>query len=194
MSACTTPPSLICLQYTFEQHPGNVESVNNLVPPDGAISGLPVHLEFRTCHFVFAPSSFASVHLAPVVVARLRRRLARRRGFVQGMAADLVQAAAHSRPGSGKCNSWQQLQINSPEQDYRVPYTNLIQYGQECAEQRRQRHSTGRLEPRRPGRRRSGAGHRSGPGHLAGTARRHRPNPGQGREDDSVRQTRSGPT
>lgn len=31
-------------------------------------------------------------------------------------------------------NSWQQLQIDSPEQDYRVAYTNLIQYGQECAD------------------------------------------------------------
>jgi Domain of unknown function (DUF6259) len=31
-------------------------------------------------------------------------------------------------------NSWQQLQINTPEQDYRVPYTNLVQYGRECAD------------------------------------------------------------
>jgi hypothetical protein len=31
-------------------------------------------------------------------------------------------------------NSWQQLQINTPEQDYRVPFTNLLQYGEECAD------------------------------------------------------------
>jgi hypothetical protein len=30
-------------------------------------------------------------------------------------------------------NSWQQLQINSPEQDYRVPYAGLVRYGEECA-------------------------------------------------------------
>jgi hypothetical protein len=30
-------------------------------------------------------------------------------------------------------NSWQQLQIDSPEQDFRVPYTNLLAYGEECA-------------------------------------------------------------
>lgn len=30
-------------------------------------------------------------------------------------------------------HSWQQLQINTPEQDYRVPYTNLLAYGEECA-------------------------------------------------------------
>src|ERR1035438_951426 len=32
-------------------------------------------------------------------------------------------------------NSWQQLQINSPEQDYRVPYTGLVKYGEECAKE-----------------------------------------------------------
>ena len=31
-------------------------------------------------------------------------------------------------------NAWQQIQIDSPEQDYRVAYTNLIEYGQECAD------------------------------------------------------------
>lgn len=30
-------------------------------------------------------------------------------------------------------NTWQQLQINTPEQDFRVPYTNLLAYGEECA-------------------------------------------------------------
>jgi hypothetical protein len=31
-------------------------------------------------------------------------------------------------------NAWQQIQIDSPEQDYRVAYTNLIYYGQQCAD------------------------------------------------------------
>ncbi|HEU5396309.1 MAG TPA: hypothetical protein VFV81_04020, partial [Verrucomicrobiae bacterium] len=31
-------------------------------------------------------------------------------------------------------NSWQQLQINSPEQDFRVPYTNLLAYARQCAD------------------------------------------------------------
>jgi Domain of unknown function (DUF6259) len=31
-------------------------------------------------------------------------------------------------------NAWQQLQIDSPEQDYRVAYSNLVEYGQECAD------------------------------------------------------------
>lgn len=43
------------VQYTFEQHPGVVSGVNNLVPPTDEFSGFPVHLEFRFCHFLFAP-------------------------------------------------------------------------------------------------------------------------------------------
>lgn len=55
------------LQYTFEQHPGVISSVNNLVPPEDNIAGTPVHLEFRACHFVFTgPQS--TVNLAPVVL------------------------------------------------------------------------------------------------------------------------------
>ncbi len=55
------------LQYTFEQHPGVISSINDLVPQQDEISGLPVHLEFRTCHFIFAhPHSTAN--LVPVVL------------------------------------------------------------------------------------------------------------------------------
>jgi hypothetical protein len=55
------------IQYTFEQHPGVVSSVNTLVPEEDEIGGTPVHLEVRTCHFLFtAPHSKAK--LAPIVV------------------------------------------------------------------------------------------------------------------------------
>lgn len=55
------------LQYTFEQHPGVISSINELVPPQDEISGEPVHLEFRTCHFVFA-HPHSTVTLAPIVL------------------------------------------------------------------------------------------------------------------------------
>lgn len=55
------------LQYTFEQHPGVISSVNNLVPQEDKIAGTPVHLEFRTCHFVFT-GPHSSVNLAPIVL------------------------------------------------------------------------------------------------------------------------------
>lgn len=55
------------LQYTFEQHPGVISSINNLVPEEDNIAGTPVHLEFRTCHFVFT-GPHSTVNLAPVVL------------------------------------------------------------------------------------------------------------------------------
>jgi len=55
------------LEYTFEQHPGVISSVTALVPPGDEISGLPVHLEFRACHFIFA-RPHSTTKLTPVVL------------------------------------------------------------------------------------------------------------------------------
>lgn len=55
------------LQYTFEQHPGVVSSTSNLVPAEDEIGGVPVHLEFRTCHFIFA-KPHSTVTLIPVAL------------------------------------------------------------------------------------------------------------------------------
>jgi hypothetical protein len=55
------------LQYTFEQYPGLVSSVTDLVPEQDDISGTPVHLEFRTCHFVFA-HPHSTVKLTPILL------------------------------------------------------------------------------------------------------------------------------
>ncbi|HEY2081286.1 MAG TPA: hypothetical protein VGI88_00770 [Verrucomicrobiae bacterium] len=55
------------LQYIFEQHPGVVSSITQLVPQEDEIGGKPVHLEFRACHFVFAPPH-STTTLAPIVL------------------------------------------------------------------------------------------------------------------------------
>ncbi|MDE3066687.1 MAG: hypothetical protein KGJ60_03960 [Verrucomicrobiota bacterium] len=55
------------MQYTFELRPGVISSVNNRVPEEDDISGIPVHLEFRTCHFIFL-KPHSTVKLAPIVV------------------------------------------------------------------------------------------------------------------------------
>ena len=61
------PAAAYRLQYTFEQHPGVISSVNNLVPQTDEFSGFPVHLEFRLCHFIFAhPNSKTA--LVPIVL------------------------------------------------------------------------------------------------------------------------------
>lgn len=59
-------PAPYKIQYTFEQHPGVISQINNLVPPEDEIAGTPVHLEFRICHFVFA-APHSTKKLAPIV-------------------------------------------------------------------------------------------------------------------------------
>lgn len=53
------------LQYTFEQHPGVITGSSNLVPKTDFISGFPVHLEFRLCHFIFE-KPHSTKNLAPI--------------------------------------------------------------------------------------------------------------------------------
>jgi hypothetical protein len=55
------------LQYTFEQHPGLVSSITELVPKEDEIGGKPVHLEFRACHFIFE-HPHSTMKLAPIVL------------------------------------------------------------------------------------------------------------------------------
>lgn len=120
------------LQFTFEQHPGVVDWVTNNVPPQDEISGLPVHLEFRTCHFVFAhPRS--EVELAPIVLHPYDG------DWHAGL--DVYKQWRATWFGKPKTpawaldvHSWLQLQIDGAEQDYRVPYRELVKYGEECAQ------------------------------------------------------------
>ena len=61
------PTAAYQLEYTFEQHPGVISEISNLVPQGDEIAGTPVHLEFRTCHFIFAhPNSTTT--LVPIVL------------------------------------------------------------------------------------------------------------------------------
>jgi len=55
------------VQYVFEQHPGVISGVTALVPPEDVISGWPVFLQFRVCHFIFAQPN-STTTLDPVVL------------------------------------------------------------------------------------------------------------------------------
>lgn len=114
------PTQPYLLKFGFGRR-GAVESGNN-----------PGHEEFRTTHVAYVhPKS--TVTLAPVVMH-----------FYSGdwhAGVDLYKAwratwfkQPHLPAWIQDVNSWQQLQIDSPEQDYRVPYTNLISYAQQCAD------------------------------------------------------------
>jgi len=118
------------VEYTFEQHPALLHG--SLVPPSGEISGWPVHLEFRTCHFVFAHSD-SQVRLAPIEMRCYRG------DWHAGVDCYKQWRATWFKPArlpdwAKEVHSWTMLRMNSPEEDFTIPYTNFVEYGKEYAD------------------------------------------------------------
>ena len=117
------------MEYSFEQHPGVVHG--SVVPKTDEISGFPVHLEFRTCHFLFAHPG-TTVKLAPIVM----------RGYKGDWHAgiDVYREWRNTwfkkprLPEWAKdVHSWTMLRMNTPEEDYTISYKKFVEYGEEYA-------------------------------------------------------------
>jgi hypothetical protein len=140
-AALASSQSLFCLiQSTKEgiyiemQNPTQPYLLNFVFDKRGSnhLPTSPSHLEFFTSHFAYI-RPYSTVKLVPVVL----------RGYKGDWHGGVDcykewRAIWFKEPPIPnwvkEVNSWQQLQINTPEQDYRVPYTNLVEYGQECAD------------------------------------------------------------
>jgi len=127
--AMQDPAIRYLLQFTYEQHPGVVEA--DIVPKQDEISGIPVHLEFRTCHFIFA-HPHSTVDLTPVVM----------RTYTGDWHAGLDVYNQWRKTWFGKphtpswaldVHSWTQLRVNGAEQEFNVPYRELPKYIDDCA-------------------------------------------------------------
>jgi hypothetical protein len=114
------PTEPYLLEFAFN-HRGSNRSTNN-----------PSRLEFFTTHYAYVHPN-TTVTLAPVVMRAYQGdwhagvdcyKEWHNTWFKQPHLPQWIQDV----------NSWQQLQIDSPEQDFRVAYTNLIAYGQQCAD------------------------------------------------------------
>lgn len=119
------------VEFTFEQHPGVIQSLTADVPRQDDISGIPVHLDFRACHFVFA-SPHSNVELAPVVMRAYDGDWhAGIDAYKEWRATWFV--APKTPAWIRDVHSWLQLQVDGAEQDYTIPYSKIEQYGKECA-------------------------------------------------------------
>jgi len=125
------PTQPYLLEFTFEQHPGVVESLDNITPAEERLSGLEVYLQFRCCHFLFV-QPHATRKTARVVMSTYDGdwhsgvdvyKTWRAKWFKQPHIAEWVKDV----------NAWLQLQINGAEQDFSIPYRHLPQYIDECA-------------------------------------------------------------
>lgn len=113
-----TQPYLI--DFTFDRR-GSAKSEKN-----------PERLEFFTTHWAYVhPNTTAA--LAPIVLRAYNGDWhAGVDCYKEWRAAWFKQP--HLPQWIQDVNSWQQIQIDSPEQDFRVAYTNLVAYGQQCAD------------------------------------------------------------
>ncbi|HEX7362393.1 MAG TPA: DUF6259 domain-containing protein [Bryobacteraceae bacterium] len=119
------------VQYMYEQKPGVLESIHNEVPREETTSGKTVHLEFRTTHFPFLAQK-SSIDLTPIVLRTYSG------DWQSGL--DLYKQwretwfrQIHVPNWAKDVHSWQQLQINDPEDSLCIRYSDLVKYGEECA-------------------------------------------------------------
>lgn len=119
------------IQYTFEQKPGLISSINRKVINGNEIGGKPVNLEFRTCHFIYVHAG-SDKKLVPIVISSYK-------GDWQA-GVDLYKqwrSTWYRQPNipawANDLNSWMEIQINSSEEDYNFTYRKLVDYGKQCA-------------------------------------------------------------
>jgi hypothetical protein len=119
------------IQWTFELKPGYEDSLDNKVPNSKTISGHAVSVVFSVTRFPFATAG-ESAQLSRVVLQPYRGswhkgvdtyKQWRSTWFQRPPAPAWVQ----------QVHSWQQLNINSPEDDLRLRYEDLPRIGRDCA-------------------------------------------------------------
>lgn len=122
------------VQFAFELKPGFEMAFNSgqgMMAPTPEVDGLANHLEFAVCHFPFAAPGEA-MQLSPVMLAPYVG------SWHKG--ADVYKtwrATWFKRPNTPAwardVHSWQQIQMNSSEDDLRYSYKELVGFGELCA-------------------------------------------------------------
>ena len=121
------------LQFTFELKPGYEYAENmqmGTVPIGDEISGEPVRIEFSTIHFPFFASG-ESGNLHTVVLYPYSET------WINGIECYKKWRKTWYTPPpvpewTFDVHSWQQIQINSSEGEFRFPYGELVKYGKAC--------------------------------------------------------------
>ena len=113
------PTQPYLLNFVFEPRPGSKAADN------------PARMEFRASHFVYVhPHTTAA--LAPVVLRGYRGDWHAGVDCYKEWRATWFKQP-HLPAWARDVHSWTMLRMNTPEEDYTIPYTNFVNYGEEYA-------------------------------------------------------------
>lgn len=119
-----------CISWHTELHPGWEDSMHSLIgetkvgPEENAV-------RFAACHLPFI-QPHVSMEMTPIVIKPYKG------GWQQGMDIYKAWRAEHIRDAkvpqwAQEPHSWMQLQMNSPEGEFRYKYKDLVKIGEDCA-------------------------------------------------------------
>ncbi len=121
---------------TFELKPGwdqpdSIPYGTGAVPKTEAISGHPVHVEFYVTYFPYVNPG-ESMTLAPLVLAPYVGSWHKGADFYRRWKKSWY-TAPRAPQWARAVHAWHQIHINSPEDELRCRYSDLVKYGQDCA-------------------------------------------------------------
>jgi hypothetical protein len=133
-AGCHDTTAAQALTFAWELKPGferAFSEASGLISPTGEIDGKPNHLEFTVWHFPFAAPGetwkLPAIALAPYAGTW-------HKGVDVYKAWRKTWFTPPPAPAWSKdVHSWQQIHINSPEDELRCRYKDLPRYGEECA-------------------------------------------------------------
>jgi len=119
------------VSFCAELYPGYESVIGSRVPPGPTIAGVPVAVRFAAIHVPHVAAGETRT-LTPIVLAPFQG------GWQQG--ADLYKRCRDTwmdpaRPPAwaAECHAWQQIHINSPEDELRMRFRDLVEVGRQCA-------------------------------------------------------------
>ena len=124
-------PSAELVAWHTELHPGYGSSINARVPEEETISGKDVATRFAAVHVPYILPGEAKA-LTPIALEAFQG------GWQQGVDIYKAWRSSWMKPApvpawARQPHAWQQLHINSPEDELRIPFRDLPKVGEECA-------------------------------------------------------------
>jgi len=129
--AGVTSPDNELVAWHTELHPGYGSSINSKVPEEKVIAGIDVATRFAAVQIPYIQPGETRV-LTPVALEAFQG------GWQKGVDIYKDWRSSWMKPAKAPAwarepHAWQQIHINSPEDELRIPFRELPKVGEECA-------------------------------------------------------------